>query len=133
MVRFKRRRRRGARIEMIPLIDIVFLLLVVFIYAMLSMSVHRGIRVDLPESSTAEVDRQEHFSVTIAADGTVYVDLDPVDLAELTALVAEENHGGGDLHVQVNAHEDIRHGRLVEVLDSIRNGGVESLSIMTEQ
>ena len=133
MVRFKRRQRRSARIEMIPLIDIVFLLLVVFIYAMLSMTVHRGILVELPESSTAEVDHEEHFSVTLAADGTVYMDLDPVDLAELTERVAQERRLRGGLHVQVNAHKDIRHGHLVEVLDSIREGGVKSLSIMTEK
>ncbi len=42
---------RKARIEMLPLIDIVFLLLVVFIYTMLSMSVHRGLEVCLPASS----------------------------------------------------------------------------------
>ena len=45
--------RRKGRIEMIPLIDIVFLLLVVFIYAMLSMAVHRGLPVVLPSSAAA--------------------------------------------------------------------------------
>jgi biopolymer transport protein ExbD len=117
---------------MIPLIDIVFLLLVVFIYAMLSMTVHKGIRIELPESTTAEVDQEEHFSVSIAADGTVYVDLDAVDLKELTGLVEAEVNRKGALHVLVNAHKDISHGRLVQVLDSIRYGGVTSLSIMTE-
>ena len=48
---------KKARIEMLPLIDIVFLLLVFFIYAMLSMAVHRGIPVSLPVSSTAKTDR----------------------------------------------------------------------------
>jgi len=117
---------------MIPLIDIVFLLLVVFIYAMLSMTVHKGIRVDLPESSTAEVDQEEHFSVSITADGSIYVDLEPVDLTELTRLVEAEVNRKGTLHVLVNAHKDISHGRLVQVLDSIRYGGVTSLSIMTD-
>lgn len=132
MVRFKRRPRRSARIEMIPLIDIVFLLLVVFIYAMLSMTVHRGIRVDLPESITAEVDRDQTFQVTVAADGAVYVELDAVDLSELTRRVAKAASAREEIHVQVYAHERIPHGRIVEVLDSIRSGGVTSLSIMTE-
>ncbi len=46
------------RIEMLPLIDIVFLLLVFFIYAMLSMAVHRGLPVELPLSTTAEIDKK---------------------------------------------------------------------------
>ena len=59
--------RRKARIEMLPLIDIVFLLLVVFIYAMLSMAVHRGMPVVLPTSSTAGIDKQEFLSITVQA------------------------------------------------------------------
>ena len=49
---------KKARIEMLPLIDIVFLLLVFFIYAMLSMAVHRGLPVELPLSATAEIDKK---------------------------------------------------------------------------
>ena len=118
---------------MIPLIDIVFLLLVVFIYGMLSMTVHRGIRIELPESATAEIDREEHFSVGITADGTVYVDLDPVSLEALSQRVSARVNQRGRLHVLVNAHKNISHGRLVQVLDSIRRGGVTSLSIMTDE
>ncbi len=118
---------------MIPLIDIVFLLLVVFIYGMLSMTVHRGIRIELPESATAELAREKHFSVGIAADGTVYVDLDPVSLEALSQRVSARVTQRGRLHVLVNAHKDITHGRLVQVLDSIRCGGVTSLSIMTDE
>ncbi len=135
-MKLRRRKRPGARIEMIPLIDIIFLLLVVFIYAMLSMAIHKGIRIELPSSSTAKMDREEdHFSVTIASNGDVYVDLDLVSLDELTTLVsadAARAEKEGNLHVLVNAHKEISHGRLVQVLDSIRAGGVFSLSIMTD-
>ena len=46
-----------SRIEMLPLIDVVFLLLVVFIYTMLSMAVHHGLAVHLPSSSVAEIEK----------------------------------------------------------------------------
>jgi len=52
---------KSVRIEMLPLIDIVFLLLVVFIYAMLSMAVHRGLPVLLPSSSTSEIEKSQHY------------------------------------------------------------------------
>lgn len=132
-MRFKRRKPLGARIEMIPLIDIIFLLLVVFIYAMLSMTVHKGIRIDLPASSTADAESDENpFTVSIGPKGKVYVDLEQVELETLTDLVAAEAGRQSEAHVQVNAHKEISHGRLVEVLDHIRAGGVTSLSIMTE-
>ena len=65
---------RKARIDMLPLIDIVFLLLVFFIYAMLSMAVHRALPVALPVSSTAPIDKQVNLSVTVDRSGAVFVD-----------------------------------------------------------
>lgn len=118
---------------MIPLIDIIFLLLVVFIYAMLSMTVHKGIRIELPKAAYSDLDQErDHLSITITSNGTVYLDLDPVELTELTDRVHAAARSKQGVHVQVNAHQAITHGRLVQVLDSIRAGGVTSLSIMTE-
>ena len=65
---------KKARIEMLPLIDIVFLLLVVFIYAMLSMAVHRSLPVMLPTPTSVKIDKELLLSVTVKANGTVYVD-----------------------------------------------------------
>ena len=58
-------RRKGPRIEMIPLIDVVFLILVFLIYAILSMVIHRGFKVDLPQATTAEIDREDYVSITV--------------------------------------------------------------------
>ena len=69
---------KKVRIEMLPLIDIVFLLLVFFIYAMLSMAVHRGLPILLPTSSSAQIDKSLVLSVTIKSDGTLYVDKEQV-------------------------------------------------------
>ena len=57
-------RSRRARIEMLPLIDIVFLLLVFFIYAMLSMAVHRSLPVSLPVSAMAETETAASLTIT---------------------------------------------------------------------
>ena len=75
---------RKSRIEMLPLIDIVFLLLVVFIYTMISMAVHRGLDVSLPVSSVAEIEKNLILSVTVESDGSVYVDKEQVELTALT-------------------------------------------------
>ena len=64
------RKIKRARIEILPLIDIVFLLLVFFIYAMLSMAVHRSLPVALPVSSSAKVDKNLTVSVTVRANGS---------------------------------------------------------------
>ena len=59
------------RIEMLPLIDVVFLLLVVFIYTMLSMAVHKGMPVSLPESSAVKPEKNIVLAVTINKDNLV--------------------------------------------------------------
>ncbi len=87
--------RRRARIEMLPLIDIVFLLLVFFIYAMMSMAVHRGMNVALPESSTAGNEKNPKISVSVTADGSVYVDKASVSPESLTAVLKEKAAGDG--------------------------------------
>jgi biopolymer transport protein ExbD len=66
-MRVKRRRLRPARVEMLPLIDVVFLLLVFFIYAMLSMSLHRGLRLDLPVSSESEAETARVVQLSVTA------------------------------------------------------------------
>ena len=65
---------------MLPLIDIVFLLLVFFIYAMLSMAVHKALPVALQQSSTAKIDKKQILSITIQASGNIYLDKHKISL-----------------------------------------------------
>ena len=88
------RTQRKVRIEMLPLIDIVFLLLVFFIYAMLSMAVHRGLRVELPISTTAKIDKHLVLSVSVKSDGTIYVDKEEVPLESLSESLKTKSGSG---------------------------------------
>jgi len=119
---------RKTRIEMLPLIDIVFLLLVFFIYAMLSMAVHRGLPVVLPTSSTSKVDKHLVLSVTVKADGTIYVDKEQVTLRDLAEFL-ETKSGGSKKHgVLLFADRSLSYQKLFRVLEQIRGGGPSSIS-----
>ncbi len=120
---------RKARIEMLPLIDIVFLLLVVFIYAMLSMAVHRGLPVVLPTSTSVSIDKELLLSVTVKADGRVYVDKDPVGLDGLTAALTRHVKQGKDPGVLLFADRDVPYQNLFRVLDRIRMAEVHRISL----
>src|SRR5210317_722048 len=77
---------KKARIEMLPLIDIVFLLLVFFIYAMLSMAVHRGMNVELPESASSVVSEDLPLSVSVVYDNDkaiIFLNKERLTLKEL--------------------------------------------------
>ncbi len=131
-MKFKRRRLNPPRVEMIPLIDIVFLLLVVFVFAMMSMTIHKGIKVDLPSADTAQSNRQDYFSVTLTETGELFVGIDPATIDELIESVAGARERDDKVRVFVNAHKNVSHGRVVEVLDGIRAGGVTAVSVQTE-
>lgn len=133
-------RKRQARIEMLPLIDIVFLLLVFFIYAMLSMAVHRGLTVELPVSATAALDREQLLSVTVkyAAGGVAYfVDEEPVALTALAAFLraraaAELAASGREPGVLLFADHQIDYQQLFLVLDRINQAGLSRISLQAD-
>ena len=119
---------RKARVEMLPLIDIVFLLLVFFIYAMLSMVVHLGLRVELPTASTARVDTREYVSITLTSDNAIYLDKERVALDELADRVVERMDGRKDTPIFI--HGDIRAelGVAIQILDLLKRVGVRQVS-----
>lgn len=123
---------RRARIEMIPLIDIVFLLLVFFIYGMLSMAVHRALPVMLPRSATAGLDRTAHLSITVKPDGSLYVDKEPVPIEGLAEKLAGMAIASGDPAVLLFADKSISYQYLFKVLDQIRRAGLTRISLQAE-
>ncbi len=120
------------RIEMLPLIDIVFLLLVFFIYAMLSMAVHRGLPVELPLSTTAEIDKKLILSVSIEADETVYVDKERVALENLTQVLQSKAGHTREPGVLIFADRSLRYQMIYKVLDKIRQAGLSRISLQAD-
>lgn len=120
-----------ARIEILPLIDIVFLLLVFFIYAMLSMAVHRGVPVNLPTSSSAVIERELLLSVTIKDSGEILLDTDRISLKDLARLLRNRAKGPESPGVLLFADRKVSCQQLVKVLDQIRMAGISSVSLQT--
>jgi biopolymer transport protein ExbD len=124
--------KRKPRIEMIPLIDLMFLILVSFIYGVFFMSVHRGVLVTLPLSSTAKIEKQLTLTLSIQADGAVFLDKEPVtleNLGETLNLRAAENKETG---VLLLADRDLPYQKLYTVLDLIRMAGLSQVSLQAE-
>jgi biopolymer transport protein ExbD len=123
---------RKARIEMLPLIDIVFLLLVFFIYAMLSMAVHRGLPVDLPTSQTVKIDKRLVLSVTVKSDNSIYVNEDNVLLEDLVDALKNRARNQQDPGVLLFADRSIQYQALFQVLDKIRLAGITRISLQAD-
>ena len=123
---------RKSRIEMLPLIDVVFLLLVVFIYTMLSMAVHRGLNINLPKSESFEIEKQLVLSITIDEKGSIYIDKQKVELEELTGILKSITEHEKNPGVLLFADKDIAYQELFKVLDRIRIAGLNRISLQAE-
>lgn len=131
-MRIKRDFTRKPRIEMIPLIDVVFLLLVFFIYSMLSMTVHRGLPVNLPTASTSSVDKEVFITITVQRDGGIFLEDRAIDTRTLTSLLIKERKKDPDIQVYLRADRDVTYQRAVEVMDLVRSAGISKLALETQ-
>lgn len=130
------------RVEMLPLIDIVFLLLVFFIYAMLSMAVHRGMEVELPVSAyTTQENNDATLSVTVRhiEDGSnlIFVDDKLVDLTRLAEVlrvraVQERNLSEKEPAVLLFADRQVDYQDLFKVLDQLNKAGLSRISLQAD-
>lgn len=124
--------RKKARIEIIPMIDTMFFLLVFFMVATMSMTVMRGLPVNLPQGESGDNRKMaEQRSITVDADGGLYLDREPVRLEGLASILKEESHDDPEALVIINADESVSHGRVVEVMDTVKLSGVKRLAIAT--
>ena len=119
-------------IEMLPLIDIVFLLLVFFIYAMLSMAVHRGLPVILPTSVSSKIDKELILSVTAKSNGMIYVDKEQVDLDNLAAFLKTKSELNRETGILLFADRSLSYQNLFRVLDQIKMADIHRISLQSE-
>ncbi len=124
---------RKARIDMLPLIDIVFLLLVFFIYAMLSMAVHHALPVALPISSTAPPDKQVTLSVTVDRNGSVFLNEIPVETKNLAEHLRVKAGSEKEPAVLLFADNSITYQTLYGIIDQIKLAGIDRLSLECER
>jgi biopolymer transport protein ExbD len=121
--------RKPARIELIPLVDIIFLLLVFFIYSMLSMAVYRGIPVVLPKAQSVEAAKERSVFITIDKEGRVFVDQKPIQRHELLEWLQRERTAFPGATAMISADGGVPYRVFVEVLDKVRIAGFQKVSM----
>ena len=131
-MRFRRPRPRRAGINLTPLIDILFIVLV-FLVLTTTFREATQLRVTLPEAETGELLRRDELGrihVELDASGTLFVEDRPVTLDALETMLSSVRDKA-TAHVLLAADERAQHGRAVDVMDLVRRQGIERLSIET--
>jgi biopolymer transport protein ExbD len=128
-MRIQRRSIKKARIEIIPMIDTIFFLLVFFMISTLSMTQFKGMPVNLPKAASGQQAPAESAAITIDKESRIFLNKEEVDQAALGVLLRQQLEQNSDLLVVINADDGVEHGRVVEVMDIARGANVARMAI----
>ena len=115
---------KKARIEIIPLIDIMFFLLASFMMVSLSQVHMKGIKVNLPVGQMGETQsKRDYISVSVDRNGNAYFDKEEMNYDQLTARLRQVHQENPEAKVFVRGDADTVHGNIIHVLDILRSVG----------
>jgi biopolymer transport protein ExbD len=122
---------RKPEIAIVPLLDVVFLLLVVFIYAMLSMTVFKGLKIDLPRAS-GMAETKEAVVITITSDNMFYIGDWAMEIDE-AVKEAVKRSAVGNKSVLISGDRGADLGVAVELLAKLRKRNITSVSFQVKE
>lgn len=125
--------KKKARIEIIPLIDVVFFLLATFVLFTLSLNKINSVPVNLPVAAPPSTHKEPEEPVIIQVSdvGTVYWNRELVNMAEVTPRLMQYKQSTQNPRILVSGDDRAKFGPTVQVLDEIRNAGITQVSIET--
>jgi biopolymer transport protein ExbD len=128
-MRVPRQAPEKARIEIIPMIDIIFFLLVFFMISTLSMTINRGLPVNLPKAASSQRDLRESVNITVTREGDIFLNKKPVTLQEIGQRVQAGLERDPELLAVISADDHAIHDTIVDIMDKVRLAGISRLAI----
>ena len=128
--RARARRKLNGNIDMTPILDMTFLLLIAFIITFPALQ--NGVSVRLPTASGDPLPAVEPLAVTIRADGAVFLDGEPVDEAALAERVRARLAADPNAAAHIRGDEAQSYGKIMEVIRVLRHAGLSKFSLVTE-
>ncbi len=124
---------KKARIEIIPLIDVIFFLLATFVLFTLSLNKIQSVPVNLPQASASAPKDQEDTSVVIqlSEGDSAFWNKEPVSLAEIPFKLTSYKANTATPRVLVTGDDRARFGNVIRVLDEVRLAGIPTVTIET--
>ena len=120
-----------SEINVIPLVDVVLVLLIIFMIT--APLLYRGIDVDLPTSATNTLQSEERILLTVNGRQKVFLERKEVNLNSLEALLAQRVSANPGIAVYLRADEKVPYGLIVQVMDIVRRAGIDQLGMVTQQ
>ena len=123
---------KKARIEIVPLIDIVFFLLATFVMVSMAMIKNQGVNVNLPVASTsAALERKEYTAITVTAAGEYFFNKEAATMEQIVERLTALKSSQPDPRVFINGDQKAEFGKAIAVLDAVRKLGISKVAIET--
>jgi biopolymer transport protein ExbD len=130
---FLNKQREEPRLDMTPMVDVVFLLLIFFMISTTFVE-SPGISIKLPESSSQTIDREpKELKVYLSQEGDIYHGEKKISIDDFKNLLFEHQADAKQTTVLLLADQESRHGKVVILMDLARDAGFTKLAIATEQ
>ena len=131
-MRFQTHKRDEVQLDITPLVDVVFLLLIFFMLST-TLSINPGIKVDLHRASAKQVKKKKTtVRIAIEASGRIYADGKKINLQKLNNIFSGLAKKDPDTLVIIEADKKVYHGVVVKVMDAAKISGLNKLAIATE-
>jgi len=125
-----RQRRFLAEINVIPLVDVVLVLLVIFMVT--APMLYRGMDIKLPTSASSTIKPEIRAVLTIEKDQRLYLDKDQLSVAQLERKLRVMKQEHADVSLYLRADRDVPYGIVVQVMDGVKKAGIEKLGMVTD-
>ncbi len=120
---------KKARLEIIPLIDIMFFLLASFMLVSLTMTKQRTVSVNLPAAASGQTNlKPDNIGLAVNASGQLFIEKQPIALDALEAMLKDKLKANKDLPVFISGDAATPHGAMIAVLDYVRRCGVTKVA-----
>jgi biopolymer transport protein ExbD len=123
---------KRVRIEIIPMIDVIFFLLVFFMVTSLAMTRINSIKVVLPKTSGAPENMKQNIILTVKKDGTLLINKAPVTLDTLGSQLVSQMQTDPQAVIIVNADEGAGYGLVVQAMQKAKDAGVRKFALVAE-
>ena len=131
--KIERRRRSIEVIDMIPMIDMVFLLLIFFALTN-TFEIQRFLELNLPKGSSGiELKKTERLTLSISKDNQIILENEPIELPELESKLKEFMREDTEVTLVIMGDENAPHGRVVELMDVANGAGVKKILITVKK
>ena len=118
-------------LNIIPMIDIMFFLLVFFMLSTMYMVEQKTIPVNLPQATSAAIDNKTNFTVTLKDNGSIYLEDQQTDIQTLLMQATKEQKNNPSFAIIIRADKDINYDKVVSFIDTLKKAGITRFGLAT--